>query len=376
MRDSRTQAWWLRVPTVARLVVVSLMVVLTVPVPVAAQSPTFAIGDVFVAVGGGKVQWRKPDGTLQVTLDTGLGGHTTGMAFDKAGNLYVTGFSAGAITRFDNEGTRLGTFGSGYNCSPESIAFDAGEFMYVGQADCTRDILRFDAGGQLVDSFDVPVEVRGSDWIDLAIDQCTMYYTSEGTQIKRFNVCTNTALPNLATGLTEAFALRIIPGGQGVLVADKTTIVLIDNLVGGGIQRVYDAPGQNCWFALNLDPDGDSFWSADFCNSMVYKFDIATGAVLTSFSTGTASGTVFGLVVNGEFSEARNRDCESEDISLGQVPPTGGEVVVRYDPRYLVDESRPDYLARPRRWPSESGPEQSPPLPSTATIWGSRLPTT
>lgn len=96
------------------------------------SSTTFATGDVFVAVGDGKVQWRLPDGTLNATLDTGLGGFTTGMAFDKqTGDLYVTNFSAGAVTRFDTAGNRVGTFGIGYNCRPESIAFDAGGFMYV-----------------------------------------------------------------------------------------------------------------------------------------------------------------------------------------------------------------------------------------------------
>lgn len=68
---------------------------------VAAQSSTaFGIGDVFVAIGNGLVQWRRPDGTLNATLDTGLGGFTTGMAFDKTpGDLYVTNFTAGAVTR-------------------------------------------------------------------------------------------------------------------------------------------------------------------------------------------------------------------------------------------------------------------------------------
>lgn len=183
---------------------------------VAAQSSTaFGIGDVFVAVGNGLVQWRLPDGTLNATLDTGLGGFTTGMAFDKTpGNLYVTNFSAGAVTRFDTSGNRLGTFGTGYNANPESILFDAAGDAYVGQAGGTADLLQFDGGGQLQATYDVPIERRGSDWIDLAIDQCTMYYTSEGTSIKRFDVCANAALPDLTSGLTEAFALRILPGGQ------------------------------------------------------------------------------------------------------------------------------------------------------------------
>lgn len=39
----------------------------------------FQPGDVFVAVSGGKVQWRLRDGTLNKILDTGAGGFTTGI---------------------------------------------------------------------------------------------------------------------------------------------------------------------------------------------------------------------------------------------------------------------------------------------------------
>jgi hypothetical protein len=57
-----------------------------------AQGNVFTIGDVFVAVGSGRVQWRRPDGTLVATLDTTRGGFTTGMSFDSSGRLYVTDF--------------------------------------------------------------------------------------------------------------------------------------------------------------------------------------------------------------------------------------------------------------------------------------------
>src|SRR4026209_150707 len=103
----------------------------------AAQTTTqFSVGGGFICVGNGQIQWRHPDGTLNTTLDTGLGGYTTGMAFDKLGNLYSTGFSTNTIVKFDTGGTKLGTFGSGYNCAPESIAVNAAGDFYVGQADC------------------------------------------------------------------------------------------------------------------------------------------------------------------------------------------------------------------------------------------------
>lgn len=195
---------------------------------IAAQSSTtFGVGDVFVAVSDGKVQWRLPDGTLNATLDTGFTGFTTGMTFDKLGRLYVTGFSVQQVARFDTAGNLLGTFGSGYNSAPESILFNAAGEAYVGQAQGSRDVLHFDASGQLLATYDVPTEGVGSDWIDLSADQCTLLYTSEGSKILRFDVCQNTPLPVFATGLQQAFALRVRPGG-GVLVADRGQIRLLD----------------------------------------------------------------------------------------------------------------------------------------------------
>ena len=57
------------------------------------------------------------------------------------------------------------------------------------------------------------------DWIDLSADKCTLLYTSEGTLIRRFNVCTNTQLTDFATLPAGAcYALRIRANGE-VMVA-------------------------------------------------------------------------------------------------------------------------------------------------------------
>ena len=287
------------------------LAMLALGVAVLAASParpshatTFQVGDVFVATDqGGTVQWREPNGTLHATLTTLSSTFTTGMAFDSSDNLYVTGFDGNQVSVLDNTGVLQGAFGSGYNSNPESILFDAAGNAYVGQALGTADILKFDSSGNPLASFNVATSVLGSDWIDLAADQCTMFYTSEGTDVKRFDVCTNTQLADFAPPGTlhgRAFALRLLHPAQGggLLVADSLDIHRLDG--SGAIAQTYDAPGENCWFALNLDPDSTSFWSADFCTSNVYKFDIATGSVLTTFNTGTPTNTVFGLAVFGE----------------------------------------------------------------------------
>ncbi len=262
----------------------------------ASAAATFAVGDVFVATGSASVQWHQPNGTLVSTLtDASASSFTTGMAFDASGNLYVTDFDSASVSKFDNAGTLLGTFGSGYG-TPESIVFDAAGNAYVG--DLTQGILKFDSSGVLLHQF----SVGRVDWLDLAADQCTMLYTTEGGAINRYNVCTDAALPNF-TSLGGDFALRILGDGT-VLVADETQIDHFD--ASGALLGSYDATGEDHWFALNLDPDGTSFWSADFGTADVVRFDIATGNVLSSFNTVTGSNTVFGLAVFGEVTAARS----------------------------------------------------------------------
>src|SRR5471030_3260109 len=81
-----------------------------------AHSQTFQVGDVFGSTGNGQVTWYHPDGTLVRILDTGIPGtFTTGMAFDKASNLYVTNFSSGGVFKFDNAGNLIGLFASGFS---------------------------------------------------------------------------------------------------------------------------------------------------------------------------------------------------------------------------------------------------------------------
>src|SRR5207237_7115537 len=106
-----------------------------------------------------------------------------------------TDFTAANVTKFNGAGIIQGSFGSQYNCKPESIVFDDAGNVYVGQAGCSHALLKFDAYGNLMASYQPPVEDQGTDWIDLAADQCTIYYTSEGTSVLRYNVCNSQQLP-------------------------------------------------------------------------------------------------------------------------------------------------------------------------------------
>lgn len=301
---------------------------------------SFETGDVFAGVGNGKINHFSPHGVLLDTLDT-QGGSTedTGMAFDAAGNLYATGFDGNEVYTFDTRGNRLGTFGSGFDGNPESIVFDKDGNAYVGQPDGLRQILKFDPAGRPIATYSPEAEDRGTDWIDLAPDQCTLFYTSEGLHIKRFDVCGHCSMtmsqschadadcgtskcPTCVDGeicegkqLTDfatlpagpAYALRIRPNGDVLVAATGQAYRLscAGNLkdCAGAIRNTYPIAGGTYLFALNLDPDNKTFWTGDHDTGGVFRVDIATGSLVTHFDAGILN-TLAGLTVVGEVTAA------------------------------------------------------------------------
>lgn len=246
---------------------------------------------VFVGVNNGQVKQFGKDGSTLATLSTGRGGSATGMAFDPLANLYVTDFTADAVSKF-TRGALAGSFGSGYNCQPESIVFDPSGNAYVGETGCSHAIVKLDPYGVITAVYRPAVEQEGTDWIDLAADQCTLYYTSQGASVLRFNACTGQQLAPLTTQLSEGLALRILPD-TGVVVANLKNILRFDG--SGKLLQTYDAPGEDCWSALALDSDGVSFWATDYCTSDVVRFNLNTGAVISKFNAGVPPNSVYGI---------------------------------------------------------------------------------
>jgi DNA-binding beta-propeller fold protein YncE len=267
-----------------------------------------ATGDVYAGGGQGKVKVFSPTGALIKTLDCGINSsYTTGMAFDSQGNLYATLFSSG-MAKWPAGSLTGAAFGSGFNADPESVTIDSSDNIYVGQADGSHQILKFSTSGTALGSFSPAPESRGTDWIDLAADQCTMYYTSEGSSVKRYNVCTSTQLADFGTGLAGGgcYAVRVRTNGE-VLVActDRayrlnTSGVVMQTYLGSSF-----TPAGTFLFALNLDPDGTTFWTGNLDQTgQVFRINIATGAQVTSFPTNVFS-SMAGLAVEGEIRAAQ-----------------------------------------------------------------------
>lgn len=313
----------------------------------------YQLGDVFAAVSDGRVQQYDPVGNLIDTLLTGVPGFNTGMAFDSDGILYVTNFQGNSVSRVDGPFCPHNSLGVIANdmTVPESIVFDGvGNFYVTSVRNVTRGtVFKYAPNGALLDTFDINETVgrpttAGVDWIDLAADQRTLFWTSEGTFVGRYDLQTETLLPdfnNAPLPGTQAYAIRILPDGT-VILADRELVVRFD--ANGDVLQTYDVDGEDTWFAMNLDPDKMSFWSGNFQTANFYKFDIATGNVLIGpINTGTGDLTLFGLTVFGEVTVGTETDCSNkiDDDRDGLIDcedpdcafdPACGEIICPDDP--------------------------------------------
>jgi sugar lactone lactonase YvrE len=272
--------------------------------PPAAGATTWNNGDVFVAVGNGSYNVYDNAGVFKQTITSPLGATTTGCSFNLAGDkLYTTNWSHNRVVVYGNADPHpiLQTIStsSGMN---ESIVFAADGTFYVSHS-LGGSIDHYDATGGLISNMARSVR---TDWMDLAKDQKTMFYSDEVSHaVHRFDVSARSALPDFATGLPglNTFGLRLLPPGDGtggLLVATSNAIERLDG--SGHIVQTYNAPGETKWFAVNLDPNGTSFWSGSATTDNFYRFNIATGAKeLGPINIGSsAQDQLTGICLKGE----------------------------------------------------------------------------
>ena len=264
-----------------------------------ALASPFTIGDVFASVGSSLVREFTPTGTLVQTLNTNTSSaNTTGGVFDTSGNFYVTTFASGIVSKFA-AGSISGTNFASVAGDQESITRDLMNNFFIGQADGGGAITELNSTGTLLHTFTAAVGPRGTDWVDLAADQTTIYYTSEGGTIRRFStIGAGSQLSNFTSAGTQMYALRILADG-GVIAADTSNVLRFDST--GAIVKTYTIPGASLLFALNLDPDGVTAWTGDLSTNMVTRFNIGTGAIVSQWSAG--AGTLAGLTVFGEITQ-------------------------------------------------------------------------
>jgi hypothetical protein len=276
-----------------RIVVGLLALVLSAPTYAA-----FAKGNVLAGVGQGKIKEFTPAGVLVATYDSTTGSNeTTGMCMDAAGNLYATMFTAHVVSKFDPNGNLLAANFISLPGSPESCQIDKAGDLLIGTGHGTT-IFRYNpTTGALLNTYNASADTG---WIDISADQCTVLFGDDGPTIGRFNVCTSAALPDFASVTNAVSGLRILPGTGDVLASNRTGVSRFSS--SGTLLGNYAAPsGNNLIFAVTLDPDGQTFWTADLSNGNIFRFTIdpINSTPVTQFNSGQFVDTG-GILVVGE----------------------------------------------------------------------------
>ncbi len=314
--------------------------------------------------GSQRIRRYTTDGTFVDTwapsLTVSQGYIASGLCAAPDGAVLSTHFRYANAVLHDRYGAVIESKFGSFSQMDESCVFDNAGHVYIGQAgaagatDAEVAVLKFSRDGRVLDSYVVPTGARGTDWIELAGDQCTLYYTSEDTSVRRYNLCTRTYLGEFVTGLTAPFcyALKLRPNHE-LMVACQDAVHRIS--AAGVVLQTYtrESIGEteaHGLFALNLDPDGTSFWTAGLLSGKVYRVDIASGTVLANFTTGT--GGVAGLFIYDELRDSgdlmfadgfegaafvapkrrMHRDCELAP-HIDDEPPS------HYAPRWLFERA-------------------------------------
>ncbi len=348
------------------------------------RSDDWQIGDVFAGIGRLRVNpgtylvfdpEGQPKGTLTDPF-AGRTGITTGcmVAPQAAGEaLFTTGYFNLGITRFaaaaPHQATRPITLASTFTTSlgtftiegNESVVFDANGNYYLGGVAPGREtaadpipphgfIFKYSSTHQLLATYVVPNGMRGADEIDLGSDQRTLYYTSEDNKIRSFRPGTGPGDPDQYREITitiagepiagPAYALRAlppVPGStdqqpSGFLVATGAAVRRIDP--SGDVITSYLAPGANgSYFALDITPDAQSFWTATFqadpnarnqpAAGQLVRFHISTGEI-TAGPIQTSASNIWGLCVKREYTAGINTCYATDGRGNAVLDPSTG----------------------------------------------------
>ena len=362
--------------------ILALLSALFSPASVITQStPEWQIGDLFVGIGRfddrpGQYLVYSPQGLQKESL-TDLSaatitarkvpvGVTTGcmVAPPTYGNaLYTTTFYGMRVMGFGAAHPHAASLAAAIDHPDveaiESVVFDNEGNYYVGGLPPSRGrssnpippyayifkYRRVGGADVLQQTYQVPNGTRGANWIDLGSDQETLYYTSEGSIIHEFRPADSDGgayyreivlhYPGGQTAEGSSYAVRALPPvagdatlrPSGFLVAMHSGVFRVT--YDGEVVHRYDVDGGNSgqYFALNITPDGQSFWTATFqadgaalpVAGNLYQFHIPSGALVRGpiavrDSAGLRARSVWGLCVKREYTAAVNA-CYAMDAS-------------------------------------------------------------
>ena len=332
----------------------SLALLILSPTPVATrQADMWATGDLFVGIGTDKLNRGRIDvydaggnpRGISIQIPRKDAGYTTGCYYNpELQTLFATTFSGRSVIEFD--GTTpvrtldLSSLGPDV-VAAESIGFTPeGDGLLIALPYSTPQLVSYAfsaaSGASNPRTYTLPAGIGRSqsrvDWIDVARENgdTVVYYTDESAQpamntskVYRYVPATGERTVFATVPEGKAYALRLLPGGSGLLVAGYAHIYRF-NMQGQEVFRYFGVgPDEGAFFALNITPDGRHFWTATADSSgpaasgRLHKFNItASRHPVLSITTGAPSIT--GLCLKLEYTAARN---VCSDPATGQAIP-------------------------------------------------------
>lgn len=201
-----------------------------------------------------------------------------------------TSFVAAGVNVFDSQGRAKQAQGpfdpfapvrntnTGLYNPTAPVPMRSGEFLAGEQGPPYPRLSKFDATGTHVTIYSLPSDpsVHGITALELFSDQCTVVYTVQFTDsaamfldparltsIRRFDVCANKALPDLALDpapLRTPNFVRQLPN-RDLLVVTPIEVLRYD--AKGKLVTAYPKVLSDFIIGVALTPDGDGFWIVD-----------------------------------------------------------------------------------------------------------------
>jgi len=238
---------------------------------IAPPPPAVSAQNVFVAAGDGNVYEFTTNGTQSV-FASGLSGDEEGLAFDSAGNLFVSDAGNSAIYKFTTNGVQS-TFASGLN-TPRGLAFDAAGNLYQSDAG-SGNIYKYTPSG-VRSTF-----ASGLGWpMSLAFDSAGNLYEADWDSSNIYKFTTNGVQSTFVSGLNSPWGLAF--DSEGNLFETDFGSSSINKIATNGVYNTF-ATGLNEPEGLSFDSAGNLF-EANQGSGYVYEFT-PVGAQLT-FASG------------------------------------------------------------------------------------------
>lgn len=152
-------------------------------------------------------------------------------------------------------------------------------------------IWEFNAGGTLINTFNVAGDSSAPAYLDLAADQRTLYYTSFGAGVERYDTVAQAQLPDAVSNLTAdniytPYAVRLLSDGSLLVAGGSGEIVARFGSAGNLVQNYTATNASGDLAILALDPDGQSFLASTYFNpAYLYKFSFSAGTNVLQMPT-------------------------------------------------------------------------------------------